>query len=155
MKKPYRYLTLGQSLLCALKGLRFAVRTQRNLRLQLFLGAVTLTLAGVAQLDAVRLALLLLTVALVLVTEVLNTALEALVDSLYPEYNTAAARVKDVAAGAALLAALGAVATGVATFWGAWEAALPQRLAQGGMAVAVAALLLLAFPRLATHGKHK
>jgi len=106
MKKPYRYQTLGQSLLCALKGLRFALRTQRNLRLQLFLGAVTLTLAGVAHLDAVRLALLLLAVALVLVIELLNTALEALVDSLYPEYNTAAARVKDVAAGAALLAAL-------------------------------------------------
>jgi len=155
MKKPYRYPTLGQSLLCALKGLRWAVGTQRNLRLQLSLGTLTLVLATVAQLDTVRLALLLLAITIVLVMEVVNTALEALVDSLYPEYNTAAARVKDVAAGAALLASVGALGTGVATFWGVWEAALPQRLFQGAMALAIGALLVLAFPRWVTHDKRE
>ena len=58
-------------------------------------------------------ALLILTIAVVLVVEALNSALEALADRVAPEQHPLVARCKDTAAGAVLLAALAAVAVGL------------------------------------------
>ncbi|HEY5595768.1 MAG TPA: diacylglycerol kinase [Candidatus Bipolaricaulota bacterium] len=145
--QPYRHGTFKDSVRCAWKGLRWAVGTQRTLRFQLAAGALALGLGFVAQLDPVRMAILCLVIALVLVMEMVNTALEALVDQLYPQFNAAAGRVKDVAAGAALVAALGAVAVGIWLFWGSWEGTWFQRAAAGGTLASLAALLYLGFPK--------
>lgn len=145
--QPYRHGTFKESVRCAWKGLRRAVGTQRNLRFQMAAGALAAGLGFVARLDSVRMAILCLTVALVLVVEMVNTALEALVDQLYPQFNAAAGQVKDVAAGAALVAALGAVAVGVWLFWGSWEEGWFQRTAAGGVFASLAALLYWAFPK--------
>lgn len=55
-------------------------------------------------------------ITLVLVTEILNTAIENLVDIVRPDYDLKAGKVKDLCAGAVLLASLYAVGVGVAVF---------------------------------------
>lgn len=146
-KHLYRQTRLFDSLRCAWKGLCWAVGTQHNLRRQLLIAAFVLALSGWAQLGAVRVAVLTLTIVMVLAMEVLNTALEALVDSLYPNYHKAAALVKDVAAGATLLAALGALLVGVALFWGAGELVLQQWVSRSGIVALQAAFAYLALRR--------
>lgn len=67
-------------------------------------------------LSAMELLVLFLTVALVLITEMINTALEKLVDLVSPGYHPLAKIVKDVAAGAVLLAALTSLVVGYCLF---------------------------------------
>lgn len=66
-----------------------------------------------ARLGVVELAVLLTTVAVVLGTELLNTAVEMLTDLLHPDHGPAAAAVKDVSASAAFVAVVLATAVGL------------------------------------------
>lgn len=97
----------------ALAGIGYAWRTQRNLRIQVTLGIVALVVFAALHVSALAFALLALTIALVLAFEVMNTALEALVDLASPERHPLAKAAKDAAAGAVLIVALGAVAVGL------------------------------------------
>jgi diacylglycerol kinase len=56
---------------------------------------------------------LVLTIGIVLVTEIFNTAAEVLVDLVSPDYHPLAKQVKDLAAGAVLLSAMMAVVVGL------------------------------------------
>lgn len=98
----------------AMRGLVLAVRRERSLRTQLLAAGAVLALLLATRPAAVWWALLLLACALVLVAELLNSALEALVDHLHPERHPAVGAAKDIAAGAVLVASVGAVAVGVA-----------------------------------------
>jgi len=59
---------------------------------------------------------IILAIGLVLVAELLNTAIELLVDLVSPEFNVQAGKVKDVAAGAVLVAAVISVCIGAIIF---------------------------------------
>ena len=98
----------------AIRGLALAVRRERSLRTQLLAAGTVLALLLATRPAVVWWALLLLACALVLVAELLNSALEALVDHLHPERHPAVGVAKDIAAGAVLVASVGAVAVGVA-----------------------------------------
>jgi diacylglycerol kinase (ATP) len=108
---PFR--SFPEAVACALRGLRHAAQTQRHFRAQLIIAASTLFFAVWAGVPPVELALLAVTTAAVLGAELLNTAVETLTDLLHPDYSPAAAAVKDVAAGAALGAAVLALAVGL------------------------------------------
>lgn len=100
----------------AFSGICFAVVLQRNMKLHL---AVAVCVVGVGiwvELDALRWAILCLTIASVLILEVLNTAMERFVDLVSPEHRPSARRIKDLAAGAVLIAAICAVAVGLILF---------------------------------------
>jgi len=60
---------------------------------------------------------ILLCIGLVLVLEILNTAIETLVDLVQPEHDPLAGKVKDIAAGAVLVGTIVAAAIGVVVFW--------------------------------------
>ncbi len=112
-----RNRTLWESLHNALNGLLGAIREERNSRL-LFLAAVlALALAFIVGLEGLSLALLILTIVIVLAAELFNTALERLLDLVHSEYHPQVQRIKDLAAGAVLLGALGALAVGLLLFW--------------------------------------
>lgn len=93
----------------AAAGVRHAWRGQRNFRIECWLGLVAL--ACTLWLHA-PLAPILLSCALVLGLELLNSALEIALDALHPEQHPAIGAAKDVAAGAVLLASLGALLVG-------------------------------------------
>ena len=100
----------------ALDGLAYLIRTQRNFRIHLIL-ALAAVVAGVAfGLGGIEWAILVVTIALVMMTEALNTGIELAVSLASPDPRPEAKAAKDIAAGAVLLAAAAAVAVGVALF---------------------------------------
>ena len=113
-----------QSFQFAGRGLVWALRTQRNLRIHFLLAILVLVLASVVQLPRQALAALALTIVVVLVAELLNTAVEAATDLLSPRYDEIARIAKNVAAGAVLVSAVGAVGIGVLLFYEPLLAAL-------------------------------
>jgi diacylglycerol kinase (ATP) len=106
-----------KSIRYALQGLSYAWRTERNFRLEVLLASVALTVTRLLNADLVP---VLLCCALVLSLELVNTALEALVDLVSPTFHPLARVVKDVAAGAVLIAGLLSVAVGATVWWRAW-----------------------------------
>ena len=91
----------------AAQGLGYSLLTQRNFRIHVVTGVFVFGLALWLQLSLDRLALLVLTVTAVLVLELLNTAMEAVVDlAVGRRYHPLARIAKDCAAAAVLVAAL-------------------------------------------------
>jgi diacylglycerol kinase len=101
---------------CALRGIGFAAQAQRNFRLQLLAGGLALWAGFRLHLSAHEMALLGLTVALVLVAELVNTSLEYVLNVLEARDHPIVRAAKDIAAGAALLAAVGSLWVGVWVF---------------------------------------
>lgn len=94
----------------AAQGVSYAFQTQRNFRIHLFIGAIALSLSVYLQIPAASCAVISLTITLVLVLELLNTALEAVVDlTVGREFHQLAKIAKDCAAGAVLIAAIAAL----------------------------------------------
>src|SRR5690242_16057863 len=98
----------------ALAGLVAAWRSEPNFRLQLgaFLGVVVVL--AVLRIEPVWWAIVLLSSALVMAAELLNTALEYLADHLHPQSHPRIRLAKDCAAAAVLIAAAAAAAVAVA-----------------------------------------
>ena len=91
-------------------GLRYAFRTQRNFRLHVCIGALAIGLSVFLHLQSVEMAVISLTSGLVLVMELLNTAIESVVDlTVKQSYHDLAKIAKDCAAGAVLVSAMAAV----------------------------------------------
>ena len=100
----------------ALRGVGAALRSELHLRFHALATAAVVGLGfyyGIARLEW---ALVALAVAGVWTAELVNTAVEALTDLASPHYHALAGRAKDVAAGAVLLAALGALVVGGLVF---------------------------------------
>ena len=94
----------------AAQGLGYAFVSQRNFRIHVITGVVVFALATWLQLDMIRMAVLMLTVAAVLVLELLNTAIEAVVDlAIGRRFHPLARIAKDCAAAAVLVAAISAL----------------------------------------------
>ena len=107
---------LSQSFSNAFTGMVESIQSERNLRIHVA-AMCLVTIAGVVlSIDLVRWALLLMAFGLVIVAELLNTAVERLVDMVTTEHCEEARQVKDMAAGAVLVAAFFAVLTGAAVF---------------------------------------
>ena len=122
MKQPPFFRSLRH----AVDGICYAVRSQRNARRQLVIGAIAVIFGVVVGLDATRWAILVLAMGAVLATEVMNTAVEAAVDLCTTEVHPLARHAKDAAAGAVLCASLTAILVGLCLF-GPW---LWQQLSQ-------------------------
>lgn len=100
----------------AMRGVATALRSEVHLR---FHAAATVAVIGLGfyyGIARLEWALLALAVAGVWTAELLNTAIEALTDLASPDWHPLAGKAKDVAAGAVLLAALGALVVGALVF---------------------------------------
>jgi diacylglycerol kinase (ATP) len=96
----------------AYRGLIYAVRTQRNMRFHVAAAAVVLVGSLFLGVSKLELAVLVLSIMFVFVTEMFNTALEFAVDLVTKEYHPLAKLSKDVSAGAVLVSTIGAVLVG-------------------------------------------
>jgi len=97
----------------AFAGLAAAWRSERNLRIHAVIAAAAVVAGAVLRLPAAGWAIVFLAIALVVTAELLNAAVEAVVDLVSPEDHPLAKRAKDVAAAGVLVAAVGAVAVGI------------------------------------------
>ena len=100
----------------AFKGVRYATGTQLNFRVHLFLTAVAVALGFVLRISTTEWLWISLAIALVLASELLNTAIEILTDLVSPGYHEKAGHIKDVAAAAVLITAFLAIITGAIIF---------------------------------------
>jgi diacylglycerol kinase (ATP) len=100
----------------AFKGLRYATATQPNFRIHLALAIIAVVLGFLLQISFAEWEWIMLAIALVLIVELLNTSIETLVDLVSPGYHEMAGRVKDVCAGAVVIAAVFALVTGIVIF---------------------------------------
>ncbi|MCH3968369.1 MAG: diacylglycerol kinase family protein [Atopobiaceae bacterium] len=84
----------------AIQGFRFALHSERNIKVML-VGAIAVIIAGIIlELDFVSWVIVGLCIGLVLQAELVNTAIETVVDLVSPEYHPLAGRAKDIAAAA-------------------------------------------------------
>ena len=95
-------------------GIAYAWRNERNFRLEVGIGTVALGLAVGLGADVIP---ILLCCGLVLSLELMNTALEAIVDLVSPTFHPLARIAKDVAAGAVLLSSAISLIVGATTFY--------------------------------------
>jgi diacylglycerol kinase (ATP) len=97
------------------RGLRFLVRDEHNAWLHLAASATVIAVALLLRISPSEWRWMIVAMALVWVTEALNTAVEELCDEVSPGFDPAIGRVKDLAAGAVLVAAVAAVLIGLLT----------------------------------------
>lgn len=100
----------------AWRGLVYAVRTQRNVRVHMLVGTAAVGLGIALRISAVEFAVLFVAITLVFVAEMFNTVAEACVDLITAEYHPLARVAKDVAAGAVLVNAMLSVVIGLFIF---------------------------------------
>ncbi len=114
MLDPKRFL---RSLAFALKGITTLAREEQSFRLQLLAAAVLTFLMFAFDLTRGEKALLVVVAAMTLVLELLNGAVERLVDLFKPRMHAYAEQIKDMMAGAVLVSSVGALLAGVLVFW--------------------------------------
>ncbi|MBP7216443.1 MAG: diacylglycerol kinase family protein [Candidatus Omnitrophica bacterium] len=94
----------------AAKGIVYLFLYHRNMRIIFMLGLAALLTGFVFKLKGIELVALCITVTLVFVAEIFNTAVELMMDAITEKYHTKIKLVKDVAAAVVLLTTLNAVA---------------------------------------------
>jgi diacylglycerol kinase (ATP) len=91
-------------------GIIYGFQTQRNFRIHLAVCALAISLSVLLRLETVEIAIIAVTSGLVLTLELMNTAIESIVDlTVKQSYHELAKIAKDCAAGAVLVSALVAV----------------------------------------------
>jgi len=100
----------------AFAGLAHMVRTQRNARIEIVAALITCALGAWLRIGREDWAILTLTIAMVLILEGINTAIEIVVDLSTPHQHPMAKTAKDIAAGMVLLAAIASIVVGIAIF---------------------------------------
>jgi diacylglycerol kinase (ATP) len=111
-----RALTLIDSFNFAIEGVIHVLRTHRNMRIHFAIAVVVMVGAVWAGVSRLELIALLLSIAFVLVAEMINSAIEQAIDVATTSFDPLAKLAKDIAAGAVLIAAVNAVAVGIIVF---------------------------------------
>ncbi len=104
--------TFGASFKSALAGLGHTFKSERNFRIHTVAALIVITLALVMPLARWEQAVLVISVVGVLIIELINTAMEYILDLLKPRFNQYVGWVKDIMAAATLVAVVGAVLCG-------------------------------------------
>ena len=98
------------------QGVWHAVRTQRNMRVHLAAALAAVIAGAVLGISAVQWGCVALAIGMVLVAEIFNTVIEAMIDLQTQQFHPLAKIAKDGAAGAVLVASIAAVGVAVAVF---------------------------------------
>ncbi|MDP3983291.1 MAG: diacylglycerol kinase family protein [bacterium] len=96
----------------AIEGLWCVLKEHANFRIHILLAAVTIVLGVTLRLSNLELSILVITITLVLMAEILNTAVEELSDLITVRWSKHAKAAKDVSAGMVLIASICAVIVG-------------------------------------------
>jgi diacylglycerol kinase (ATP) len=116
--------TWTQSANLAIEGIIYAARTQRHMRYHFYAALSALVLSLVLNITRNEFILLCMAIVLVLVTEMLNTAIEVTVDMISEEFHPMAKIAKDIGAGVVLIASIGALTLGYLILYPALMAAV-------------------------------
>ena len=101
-----------KSLSYALKGLRYLIKTENSIKVQLFFSLLLTACGFLFHISTTEWIAQIMCIALVLTAESLNTAVEKIANFIHPEYHEKIGIIKDVAAGAVAFAAIFAILIG-------------------------------------------
>lgn len=113
---PRRHPSFKRSFLFALQGFRTAIATERNIKIMLGGAVFAIAMGLLLRIDLLSWACVLLCCGAVLVTELINTAIETIVDLVSPEFHPLAGRAKDVAAAASWTMSLTSAVVGLIVY---------------------------------------
>lgn len=108
---------LAQSVKDAISGLKFVFLNEQNFRVQIFVAILVLIGSWFFRMRKSEMIVIGLLILLVLILELLNSAVERLADVLKPRLDWQIQMVKDIMAAMVLFASLGALIIGVVIFW--------------------------------------
>jgi diacylglycerol kinase (ATP) len=100
----------------AVTGIRYVLRYERNARAHLVLAILALLLGLELRVSDVQLASIFFAIIIVFLAEIINTAFEKTLDIISPDHHPQVKIIKDMAAGAVLVAASGAVIIGLVIY---------------------------------------
>src|SRR3989344_8642753 len=115
-KKAWREVKYSEKFRNAFRGLYVFSRTTRHLFIHVIVALMVITAGFYFHVSGIEWALLIFAIGLVMISEVLNTAIEIDIDLTSPEYHPYARDTKDVAAAAVLLSVFAAVIVGLIIF---------------------------------------
>lgn len=116
-KERARDKRLVDSFNFAIEGLISALKNEKHMKVHILAAIIIVILAIVINASKVEILIISLSVSFVVITELVNTAVEAIVDLVSPERHPLAKLAKDVAAGAVLVAAINALCVGYLLFY--------------------------------------
>ena len=108
--------TFLNSFIYAFNGLVYAFKTQLNFKVHCIAAVFTILLGAYLGLSNTEWTLIAIAIGLVIVVELINTAIEVLVDLVSPEQHPKAGAIKDIAAAAVLISAVMALVIGLFVF---------------------------------------
>ncbi len=117
MEKKTRKVNIIKSFNAAIEGILYTFRVERNMKIHYLASTVILVISLMFNFSKIEFMMLLGSIVLVIVAEMMNTAIEKTVDLVTSEYHELAKIAKDVAAGAVLMSALYSVMVGYILFY--------------------------------------
>lgn len=107
----------GSTFRNARKGFRLVIKSEKNIRVHLVVASIVMTAGVLLRFDAIRFCILLLAISSVISAEMLNSAIEFTLDSVYHnKYNRMVGMAKDISAGAVMLCTMISISIGVILF---------------------------------------
>ena len=115
-KKTYKPRNWAETIDVAIEGIILATKTERNMKIHFLIALGAILIAIFLHLSKLNFLLIFIAVTMVLFAEVFNTSIEYLLDFLNKNYSVESAAIKNISAGAVLIAAFGAFVIGYEIF---------------------------------------
>ena len=112
----FRFHGFRESMKLAIKGVGYLFLYHRNMRIIFMLGILAFLLGLHFGLKGIELVALCVTITLVFMAEIFNTAIEMMMDMMTDKYHTLTKLIKDIAAAVVLLSSLNAITVGYILF---------------------------------------
>lgn len=129
----------------AVNGIIAAIRSERNMKLHILAAAIVLVMSLFYNLTRVEFIIICITIAIVIICELFNTAIEVVIDTIIGVYHPKAKLVKDTAAGAVFVSAILSVLVGYFIFFDRVSSSLEigiVRIKQMPMHITVIAIII-------------
>ena len=99
-----------------LEGINFVITNESNFKKEIVIGIIALLLSYILKMSRIEFIIILIMIALVLTSEIINTSIEKVVDLYTKDYNNLAKIAKDVSAGSVLVMSIFSLLVGVIIF---------------------------------------
>ena len=106
----------SSSIKYCLEGINFVITNESNFKIEIVIGIIALLLSYILKISRIEFIIILIMIALVLTSEIINTSIEKVVDLYTKDYNNLAKIAKDVSAGSVLVMSIFSLLVGVIIF---------------------------------------
>ncbi|OPJ56994.1 diacylglycerol kinase [Alkalithermobacter paradoxus] len=112
-----RKTTIIEAFNRAIDGIIYTLKNEKNMKIHYLIGVIVLFMSLFFDITRLEMIILFITISLVVISEMINTAIEKSIDLFTDKYHELARIAKDVAAGAVLIASLNSVVVGYIIFF--------------------------------------